>query len=333
MIEQIMQIINDAQRIVVLQADNPDADSLGSTLALEQILSNLGKDVYLYCAVETPGYLKYLSGWSRIQQELPSNFDASIIVDASTISLFQKLEESGTIGWLAAKPCIILDHHENTDNSITFANTTLNEPHKSSTGEVIFDLATQLGWELDVESGNYIMTSILGDTQGLTNNLTSSNTYRIMADLTELGVKRSLLEEARREASKFQPTIFQYKADLMKRTEFYNDGTIALVTIPQQEINEFSPLYNPGPLVQPEMLNTVGVLLGIVFKQYDDGKITAMIRSNAKAEIAGVIAKHFGGGGHGFAAGFKITDGRPFNEVKSDCIALATELITKLNQD
>lgn len=327
MTDKISEIVASAQRIVILQADNPDADSLGTALALEQILSELGKSVYLYCAVETPGYLKYLEGWSRIQQELPSNFDASIIVDASTLTLFQKLEDSGTLGWIATKPCIVIDHHATTDNSITFATAILNEPYKSSTGEVIYDLAKALSWPLDASSGAYLMTCILGDTQGLTNSLTTANTYRIMADLTDLGVDRAGLEEQRREASKMQQVIFKYKSALMSRTEFLVDGKLALVTVPQSEINEFSPLYNPGPLVQTDMLNTQGVLIGIVLKHYDDGKITGMIRCNPKAEIAGKLAEHFGGGGHGFAAGFKITNGQPYDAVKTECIKKVTELL------
>ena len=42
---KIKQILDSAQEIVVVQADNPDADSLGSSLALEAILDEQGKNV------------------------------------------------------------------------------------------------------------------------------------------------------------------------------------------------------------------------------------------------------------------------------------------------
>ena len=116
--EQIAAILTDAQRIVVLQADNPDADSLGSALALENILGDMGKSVYLYCSVDMPSYLRYLQGWDRVLNELPKQFDASIIVDASTITLFERLQASGDIHWLATKPAIILDHHAAVGNKL-----------------------------------------------------------------------------------------------------------------------------------------------------------------------------------------------------------------------
>jgi nanoRNase/pAp phosphatase (c-di-AMP/oligoRNAs hydrolase) len=58
-----------------------------------------------------------------------------------------------------------------------------------------------------------------------------------------------------------------------------------------------------------------------------------MIRCNSKANVAAKLAEHFGGGGHPFAAGFKITDGRQFNDVKTECLQTATDLLHKLEQE
>src|SRR5690606_16028240 len=193
------ELVAGSHKVVLLQADNPDADSLGSALALEQLLGELGKEVHLYCGVDMPGYLKYLSGWDRVSTELPSSFDLSIIVDASTMTLFQKLAESGKQGWVASKPCIVLDHHAEDNNPIPFATVNITDIGVSSTGELIYKLAKELSWPLDAISAEFIMTSILGDTQGLSNDLTTAETYRVMAELTELGVNRPALEEKRRE--------------------------------------------------------------------------------------------------------------------------------------
>src|SRR5579863_5755448 len=132
--EKIKAILEAAHKIVVVQADNPDADSLGSALALEHILGEQGKEVVLYCGVDAPGYLHYLSGWDRIQRELPASFDASVVVDASTLTLLEKLGQSGQKAWLASKPCIVLDHHESVDNVIPFASVMVNDGSRAATG-------------------------------------------------------------------------------------------------------------------------------------------------------------------------------------------------------
>ena len=330
--EQIKQILAAAQKIVVLQADNPDGDSLGSALALEEILGEQGKDVQLYCGVDMPSYLKYLPGADRVSKELPTTFDASIIVDASTLTLMEKLSNSGQQGWIASRPCIVLDHHTGVVNTIGYATVTINDPNRSSTGELIYALTKQIGWEVPAAAFEPLMTAILGDTQGLSNNLTSPETYCVMAELVEAGANRPALEEKRREFIKMEPEIFRYKAELIQRTEFSAKGRITTVTVPQTEINDYSPLYNPAPLIQSDMLQTKGVKVAIVFKQYGDGKITAAIRCNIGAEVGDTLAEHFGGGGHPYASGFKITNGRPFNEVKSECIEVATQLLDTLEQ-
>lgn len=328
--DTIARLVGDAHRIVVMQADNPDADSLGTALGLEQILGDLGKEPLLYCGVDVPSYLRYLPGWDRVVRDIPQQFDLSIIVDTSTLTLFDKLQHSGQKSWVASKPCIVLDHHAESDESLTFANIIINDGTRSSTGELVYRLAQQLAWPISVPAMENLMTAILGDTQGLSNQLTSAETYRIMAEMTEAGTDRSKLEEARRETNKMPDVIFKYKGRLIERTELVADGRLAIVVVSQSEINDYSPLYNPGPLIQSDMLQTKGVQVAIVFKHYEDGKITAAIRCNHGAGIASNIAEHFGGGGHTYASGFKITNGRPFNEVKSECLAYATGLLDEL---
>jgi phosphoesterase RecJ-like protein len=327
---QIKQIVEKAKKIVIVQADNPDADSLGSALALEHILGDMDKEPYLYCGADVPTYLRYLEGWDRVQPELPQQFDASIIVDASTMSLLEKLVQSGYQGQLANKPCIVLDHHAAVENVVPFAEVMLNDHENvSSAGELIYTLAQELKWPLSVEAQTCLMTAILGDTQGLSNQLASAGTYRVMAAMVEDGADRPALEELRREAGKMQQEIFKYKARLIARTEFALDGQVAWVKVPQVEINEYSPLYNPGPLVQNDMLQTAGVKVAIVFKSYDDGKVTGAIRCNPTAGIAADLATQLGGGGHAFASGFKVTDGRSFEQIKEECLKAAEELLDK----
>lgn len=332
-IETLKTLLAGAEHVVILQADNPDADSLGSSLALEQLLGDAGKKVWLYCATDIPTYLRYLSGWDRVMNELPSQFDMSIIVDVSTYSLFEKLQASGQMGWVKARAAVVLDHHKNVQNNIDFAQINILDDTVSSTSELVYHIAQQMDWKLTSDGGANVMTGILGDTQGLSNNLASATTYRVMAELVELGVDRPRLEELRREYSKMLPEVFRYKAKLIEHTEFVDSGRIAHVTVPQEEISTYSPLYNPVPLILNDMLSTSDVALAIVFKQYDSGITTGAIRANFGYAVADKLAEHLGGGGHPFASGFKIVNGRPFSEVKSECLEFAATLLNNLSKE
>ena len=328
--KDIQALLDGAETIVVMQADNPDGDSLASALALEQILGGMNKDVVLYCGVNIPTYLTYLKGWDRVTRDLPNKFDLSIIVDVSAISLFENLQKSGQMGWVASKPSIIIDHHA-VDVSILFATVICNKP-AVATGEVIYELSQQLKWPLNQTAKEMLSISILSDSLGLISEGTSARSIHIIAELVENGVKLAELENARREMMRKSIELIRYKGKLLERIEYYADNRIATVTIPWAEIEKYSHAYNPSMLVIDDMRLTEGTDVAIAFKTYKDGKVTAKIRCNYARTIAGELAAHFGGGGHPYAAGFKITDGRAFEDIKSETISLASELLDKLDK-
>ena len=298
-------IIGEANKIAIIQADNPDGDSLGSALALEHIVGDLGKEPLLYCGVDMPHYLRYMEGWDRVTDELPSDIDAAVIVDTSTPTLLEKLVEQGLDKKLHKTPTVVLDHHRSVEQQISYADVVINDPAKSSTGELLFSLATHHDWSINHQAAEHIMTAILGDTQGLSNDLATSTTYQAMATLIEFGANRPALEEKRRAFGKMPEVIYRYKAKLIERTELAVNGLLAYVVLTQEEINQYSPLYNPAPLIQGDMLQIDSVGVSIVIKKYDDGKITGSIRANPAYPYAAKIAASLGGGGHQYAAGFK----------------------------
>ncbi|HSD55765.1 MAG TPA: DHH family phosphoesterase [Candidatus Saccharimonadales bacterium] len=326
--EQIRSILADSQNIVIIQADNPDGDSLGSALALEHILGDMGKEPYLYCGVDVPSYLTYMVGWDRVSKELPKQFDASIIVDTSADGLLEQLDKAGLKNFITSKPCIVIDHHA-TEATIGFASVICNHP-AVATGEVIYELAQQLDWPLNVTAKGNIATAIMADSLGLVTEATSARSIHIIAELVEGGVSLTNLEHARRLLMRKSPELTHYKGELLQRVEYYADNRLAIISIPWREIEKYSHQYNPSMLVMEDMRMTTGTQVAIALKMYKDGKVTAKIRCNSDAPVAGELAEHFGGGGHAFSSGFKVQDGRPFNEVKSECIQKATELLEKL---
>ena len=121
MYDTAKQLIDDASRILIIQAENPDGDSLGSALALEEILGDLGKDITLYCDVEVPKYLRYIQGWDRVTQDFDTSADLAIIVDTSSDTLIGKaLEISGARHFLETHPVLVIDHHVETDSTLSF---------------------------------------------------------------------------------------------------------------------------------------------------------------------------------------------------------------------
>lgn len=326
--KDIKDYIEQAEKIVIIQADNPDADSLASAMALEQILFKLDKDPLLYCGVDIPGYLKYISGWDRVSKDLPKKFDLSIIVDTSSLLLLETLAKTNQLGWVKAKPAIVIDHHS-TEMSLDFIEASYVE-NAVSTTELIYKLAKNNDWEVDKNIGELIAIGILSDSLGLTTEQVTQESVQIIADLVGKGVKLSEIDAKRKELSKKSPELIKYKSKLLGRVAYALEGKISFVSIPWDEIEKYSQEYNPPMLVIDDMRQTQGVELAAAFKSYPDGRITAKLRSNNGFPICAELAEQFGGGGHPYASGFRVTDGRKLDEIQAETFKIAEELLNKL---
>ena len=323
MYDSFSKFIQDKKRICIIRAENPDGDSLGSAIALDYLLQD--KDISLYCPVDIPKYLHYFADWSRVTNEFDFKADGYIIVDtAAEILLSKLLNDTAIKNRLYSAPVLVIDHHETKDD--------LDFPHDSiikvapACTELIYEIAKSGNIGINQSAAEAIFQGILSDTLGLTSASVNADTFIIAAELTKLGANISELEDKRREFMKKSPRILDYKADLIKRIEYYLDGALATVHIPWDDIREYSDEYNPNVLILEEMRLVEGVKVAIAIKTYPDGKVTGKIRSDSSTPIAEQIAGYFGGGGHPYAAGFRTYD-TTYEEVIKELIKIIPELL------
>lgn len=297
-------LIENAKHIAIIQAENPDGDSVGSALALEEILSDLGKKVSLYCPVDIPKYLRYIHGWDRVTDDFPVHADIYIIVDTASKVLLEKVLIPENSAQLEKKPVIVIDHHL-TKSDLPFEHILISEEDAIATSEIIYDIAVKNNWKASKQAAENIMIALLSDSLGLSSEGTTAKSLRVMAELVDLGAHPSEIDVRRKEFMKKSPEILAYKGRLLERVEYHLNGALALVHIPWEEIAKYSDQYNPSMLVLDEMRLVTGVRIAVALKTYPDGKITGKIRVNPDAKIAEKVAGFFGGGGHPFAAGFR----------------------------
>lgn len=299
--------LDNAHSIVIIQAENPDGDSLGSALALEAILEDMGKKVSLHCSVDIPKYLRHLNGWDRVTADFDTKADLALILDTVSDTLLSKtLKIPGVRHYLESHPVIALDHHGEVTSSLPFKHELIVRADAVATGELIAEAAKELGLTVGADAASNLYISIMADSLGLTTPNTTANSFRVVADLIDYGAVPAELEAKRREFMKKSPEILTYKAKLIERIEYLADGKLALVHIPWEEIEAYSDQYNPSVLVLDEMRLVEDVQIAIALKSYPDGRVTGKIRTNPGIKIADAVAGYFGGGGHPYAAGFRV---------------------------
>jgi phosphoesterase RecJ-like protein len=324
MYDNFKQLVEPATHILVIQAENPDGDSLGSALALEEILSDLGKKVTLYCPVDMPKYLRYARGWDRVEYKMPKDFDLTVIVDTASKTLLEKALKPENMAQLKNKPIAVLDHHV-TEGDLPFEVTTISDTTSVATGELIYKIATDLNWPINAQAAENLIIAILSDSLGMTTEATTAHSIHTVGSLVELGANVSEIDGRRREFNKKSREILAYKATLISRIEYHVDGQLALVHIPWEEIEKYSDQYNPSMLVMDEMRLVEGVRVAVALKTYPDGKITGKLRNNADAKVADTIAGYFGGGGHPYAAGFRVYE--DYDKVRHELIGAVDKIL------
>ena len=303
MYREFSDFMQSFQHICVIQAENPDGDSLGAALALESAFPD--KIITLYCPVDIPKYMRYFEGWSRVTNEFPYKAEAYVIVDTASATLLSKLlNDSAIQNRLYHAPVFAIDHHE-TAPDLDFEFQSIIES-LSSTCVLLYKILQEQKIPIDSLCAENLLYGILSDTLGLTSPSTTADDYRAAAALIDFGAKIAEMEERRRDYSKKSPRILDYKADLIKRIQYDLEGQLATVLIPFEDIQNYSDEYNPNVLILEELRLVEGVKVAIAIKTYPDGKLTGKIRTTIP--IAEQIAAFFGGGGHPYAAGFRIYD-------------------------
>ncbi|MBP5647893.1 DHH family phosphoesterase [Candidatus Saccharibacteria bacterium] len=326
MYNKFAEFLKDKTKICIIQAENPDGDSLSSAISLDYLFSD--KEVSLYCPVDIPKYLRYFTDWSRITNEFDYKADGYIIVDtAAEVLLSKLLDDTAIRNRLFSAPVFVLDHHE-TEDDLPFSHDSIIEVCPAC-AELIYRIAKDLEIEVTKEAAEAIFQGILSDTLGLTSDSVTAETFDIAAELTRLGANVADLEDRRREFMKKSQRILDYKADLIKRIEYSLDGELATIHIPWDDIREYSDEYNPNVLILEEMRLVEGVKIAVAVKTYPDGKVTGKIRSTHEAPIAEKVAGYFGGGGHPYAAGFRTYD-TTYEEVVKDLVKIVPELLANV---
>ena len=209
MYEKFVEFLKDKTRICIIQAENPDGDSLGSAIALDYILKNT--ENHLYCPVDIPKYLRYFADWSRVEIEFDYKAEGYIIVDTASSVLLSKLIDDVAIrNCLYSKPVLVIDHHE-TDDDIDFPHDAIIEPLPAC-ADLIYKIAKANHFEINKEAACALYSAISSDTLGLVSASVTADTMRTMAGLIELGANPAELDEQRREFMKKSQRILDYTA-------------------------------------------------------------------------------------------------------------------------
>lgn len=298
------KLVDENQNFILTTHVNPDADGLGSELALNRFLKKLNKQSTIINFSETPANHLFLDKGKEIKTfdadrdgKLLLDADVLIALDMNNSSRLRTMEKY----FLESKAKkAIIDHHLEAQDFVDYQLVDLDSP---ATGEILYKCILTCGPELiDREIAEALYAAIMTDTGSFRFPRTDGDTYRIAAHLIDLGADPNYVYHNLYEENSLGRT--KLLGEMLSRVQLAYDGQVsyASLTLEQLERNRVVPDDIDNFVNQASAIT--GVIVTLFFLEMKDG---VKISFRSKGDVAvNELAKEFGGGGHKNASGAKL---------------------------
>lgn len=306
------EIVNEIQRgekFLLTTHENPDGDALGSLRGMQLILEQLGKDSVMFLAAnQFPLPYEYQRmNLGDVLHEVPADLDDRVVVflDCGNIDRMP-------VDFLHEAHLHVLNidhHHDNT----RFGTVNLVVGHASCTGEILWDLAKDLGVELTPEMAESLYIALVTDTGKFMFENTTPKAHEMAADLIEAGVQP---QEAHRKLYEGLPFArLELLSRALNAVQRFDGGQLTLTHLTREDFAHSNAVESDSEGVVDHLRGVEGTVVAALVRELLDveGRRKVSLRATDKSVDVSIIARGFGGGGHRQAAGF--TTDVPLDEV------------------
>jgi phosphoesterase RecJ-like protein len=283
-------------RALMLGHVHPDADVLGTLLALGEALERRGWTVTAGGPHPAPGALDFLPGVDRYEvlKTLEGRYDVVVLTDCPNPDRTEGLIDAARG---AASAIVNIDHHP--DNR-RYGTVNWIDVGAAATGEMLYRLLVALRVPLTPSIALNLFTAIHTDTGSFRYSNVTPDTFRIASALTEAGANPAAVSSALYERR--APDALRWLGESLSRVRVSDDGRIAWLALPAGVVPE--RFIEAEELVNyPRSIGSVKV--GCLLRELGGGRVKVSLRAKGEVDVNRVAAR-FGGGGHTNAAGCTI---------------------------
>src|SRR5438874_5792757 len=296
----VANTIRDHERFLIPTHENPDGDALGSLLAMNLALDQLGKnaEMVLFGDAPLPGEYAFMP-LAELRRRWPDDVSERVLlaVDCANESRIADPEVLGRVPL-----SVDIDHHH--DNT-RFGQINLIVADASSTGEVLRDLFRELDFELTPEIAEALYIALVTDTGRFQYTNTSPKALRLAAELVEAGADVHRIFQGVYESVEFAKLKLLARA--LERAQVYEGGRIVISFLVRTDFTELGAAepYSEGIIDYLRAVEGADMAVLIREPPRQDGPTRRVsLRSSLDEVDVSRIARLAGGGGHRQAAGF-----------------------------
>ena len=306
-IQEIFPLLNQPKKVVITMHQKPDADAMGSTLALYHFLTKLGHNATVVSPTNWADFLDWMPGVSSVlnyekqsaqSDKLLEEADWLFCLDFNIFHRTRTMTEK-----LKSLTCtkILIDHHQEPDvNSFNYG---ISNTAKSSTCEMVYDFITESGNQdiIDLSISECIYAGVVGDTGSFRFSSTKASVHSLVADLKSRGLDHSKVHEGLYD--NFLENRLRFIGHvLLNRMEIYYEYNTALISIPHSDLVKYNIKTGDteGLVNYPQSIQGIK-LVALVIDREVERKWS--FRSKGTFDCNTFARKYFEGGGHYNAAG------------------------------
>ncbi|MEJ2003799.1 MAG: DHH family phosphoesterase [Cyclobacteriaceae bacterium] len=311
-IKAFKALLETPQQVVITTHHKPDADALGSSLALRSYLIGLGHEVHVISPTDYPDFLKWMDGNDEviIYNENREEESAKLVEDATLIfcldfSSLHRINELGEEVRASAAKKVLIDHHLQPEE---FADFVQWSTQAAATAELLYELICDLGDrdKIDKSIAEALYAGIMTDTGSFHHSNVTRNVFRICGELVELGADTARVSKLVYDTNSIDRIKFLGFA-LSERLTVLPELKTAYFAISADDLKKYHSRTGDTEGLVNYALSIEGIIFAAVIIDRTEA-VKMSFRSIGDFSVNTFARKHFGGGGHKNAAGGKSTD-------------------------
>ena len=305
---------------------NADGDGCGSEAGLARMLAQRGLDVRIVNPTPWPTLFDFLLGdgvkdmTSKGSAAL-KGIDLLIVLDISDVKRLGALTDS--VRQLTV-PRLVIDHHIASDDpagSVVFTDVSA-----CATGELVYDLARVLDFEITPAIARSLYAAILTDTGSFRFSNATPRCHAVAADLLSTGVDPE--EMYVRIYASAPAGRVRLLAEVLSTLGVDQARGLAWLSMDPGALEKYDVRQEDLDGIVEYARSIAGTRMALFFRDLGYGKVKVSFRSTGEVDV-NAFARQFGGGGHAKASGALIAG--TLHEVRERVIAAAQQFLTPMS--
>ena len=314
-ISALIPHLKSPKKVLITTHAKPDGDAMGSSLALKQLLEQLGHKVTVIVPTDYPDFLYWMPDNDEVIIYPGNVSDCNTIIAEADLLFcldFNHLSRIKSMQGPVEKAKgikVMIDHHLDPSD---FDNYRLSKPSASSTAELIYEFYEIIKEDcvLTKDIAACIYTGIMTDTGSFRFDSTTARVHRIVADLVDQGINVGNIHNLIYDSfDENRLRLLGYLLD--KKMIVLPEHKAAYISLNREELIEYNVKTGDteGIVNYPLGIRGIEVVAMITDRTTSassQNEIRLSLRSIGDISVNEISGKYFNGGGHKNAAGGQV---------------------------